>query len=802
MVSLFRLVHPAALLSLPLLLLLITQVTADDQSTPVFVTAKPIWPKGMEKTLNCAVGFQATFTASRSADLQLRLTGSSVYRLFLNGEFIGYGPARGPLGFHRIDEWPLGKGLRNGRNVLYIEVIAYNVNSYYLVDQPGFLQAEVVADGKVLASTGGAGSPFRARLMDERVQKMQRYSFQRPFLEMYRLNPDFDQCRVQPDAPFQEVKCTATEAKRYLPRRVPFPTFSKRPARVSPAAGRLEQQPPVGKVWQDRALTDIGPRLGGFPQSELSIIPSLEMQRYRSVLTETTPCAFEPGQSIALDENGFRIFDLGVNLTGFVGARVHCDEPTQLWFLFDEILVENDVDFKRMSCVNIIPYELAPGDYQLENAEPYTMRYIKAVVLKGSCTLADLYLREFVNPEAHLAQFSCSDRHLNRLFEAARETFRQNAVDLFTDCPGRERSGWLCDSYFTSRVAMDLCGNTAVEKNFLENFLLATHFPGLPEGMLPMCYPADHPDSNFIPNWALWFVVQLEEYQARSGDRALVQALQPRVDSLFSYLAKLKNSDGLLEKLPAWVFVEWSKANSFVQDVNYPSNMLYAGALDVAGRLYGRSDYSQQAVAVRETIRRQSFDGEFFVDNAVRGPDGLTVTRNRSEACQYYAFYFGVATPESHAGLWQKLVKEFGPKRKETNAYPDVHPANTFIGDYLRLELLSRAGLVRQILSESKDFFLYMAERTGTLWENRGTNASTNHGFASHIAHILVRDVLGVRTLDIPNKKIALRLAPIPLDWCEARLPLPDGQLSVRWWFEQGVQKREVICPQGWVVEE
>ena len=30
--------------------------------------------------------------------------------------------------------------------------------------------------------------------------------------------------------------------------------------------------------------------------------------------------------------------------------------------------------------------------------------------------------------------------------------------------------------------------------------------------MLPMCYPADHYDGNFIPNWAMWFVLELEEY--------------------------------------------------------------------------------------------------------------------------------------------------------------------------------------------------------------------------------------------------------------------------------------------------
>ena len=34
--------------------------------------------------------------------------------------------------------------------------------------------------------------------------------------------------------------------------------------------------------------------------------------------------------------------------------------------LFDELLRDGDVDFKRLNCVNIISYELKPGTYFIE----------------------------------------------------------------------------------------------------------------------------------------------------------------------------------------------------------------------------------------------------------------------------------------------------------------------------------------------------------------------------------------------------------------------------------------------------
>lgn len=37
---------------------------------------------------------------------------------------------------------------------------------------------------------------------------------------------------------------------------------------------------------------------------------------------------------------------------------------------------------------------------------------------------------------------------------------------------------------------------------------------------------------------------------------------------------------------------------------------------------------------------------------------------------------------------------------------------------------------------------LFMAERTGTLWENDGAYASYCHGFASYIVHVFYRNLL------------------------------------------------------------
>ena len=183
-----------------------------------------------------------------------------------------------------------------------------------------------------------------------------------------------------------------------------------------------------------------------------------------------------------------------------------------------------------------------------------------------------------------------------------------------------------------------------------------------------------------------------------------------------------------------------------------------------------------------------------------RRDGALQVTRNRSEVCQYFAFFFDVATPRTHAALWKTLQSSFGPQRPETKAHPEVHMANAFIGNMLRFEILSRYGHGQQILDESVAYLMYMADETGTLWENVHSHASCNHGFASHIVHTLYRDVLGLYRVDTVGKKLALRFTDLELRWCEGRIPTPDGFVSLRWQKSKDALTYRLDHPAGYAV--
>ncbi len=787
-----------------------------------FLSARPVWFAGREREMNFFAGFRARFVADADQTVAtLRFTGASICRVFLNGEFLAYGPARAAHGFFCVDAIDLAGRLRAGENWIAAEVAAYNVPAYYLLEQPAFFQAEVVAaDGTVLASTRpsgaeGEGTAFEGAALGSRVQKAVRLSYQRPFHESWRLAPGWTDWRTGAGA-FDSAPLALAKADRtLLARRVPLPDYAVREAAGVVASGTIAE-PPEGfcfcregeipgetpeaaqrRRWVLHCSHE--PGKGCFAADELDEIEREAIEYLKGSVS--TPDA-KPVRDGEIPPHAYRIYDFGLNDSGFPRLALELDGPGRVYLAFDEILSEGDVKTTRLGINAFVALDFAAaGVYEFEFFEPQTCRYLKVATRGTACSVRSVSLREYGNPDCFRASFDSSDRDLNRIFEAARQTFRQNAVDLFTDCPSRERAGWLCDSFFEGRAAADLCGDTTIETAFLENYLLPPAFRDIDAGMLPMCYPSDHWNHNYIPNWAMWFVIELGEYPERGGDPALVEALRTRVLALLDFLARYRNADGLLEKLPRWVFVEWSRANDLVQDVNYPSNMTYAAVLETAGRLYGLPALAEEAERVRETIRRQSFDGEFFRDHAVRQDDGsLRVEPDRTEACQYYAFFFGTATPGRYPALWRTLRDDFGPDRKATGLHPDVAFANAFIGNYLRFELLSREGLAAQILDESKGYFAKMADLTGTLWENDSPRASCCHGFASHLASVFFRDLLGIRSIDLRGKVVRMRRVDLALDRCEGARPVPGGAVRVRWTRGSAGAECSVEAPSGYTV--
>lgn len=693
-----------------------------------FEKAIPVWQKGKACEKNHSLLFRVI--AGKSDNTVLRLTGSSLYQIFVNGEFVAAGPARAAHGYYRVDEIDVTQNLKLEDNVIVIQVAGYYINTFYTLEQPAFLCAELLVENLCVAATGING--FEARSMVERVQKVHRYSYQRPFVEVYEWTEELEEFKTNPHFYCQTVDLETQPSKEYMSRGMYYPRYEVEVASEVVECGTVQISKEKVREYTDRSYIRIDDSLHGYAVEELTVSPVEDLCRQVYVEGEKK----EDIGELLLQNGTYSMLSLGKNLSGAVEFQVDCQTETTLYMTFDELIIENDYKFRLFDHANIVMWKLKPGSYHLLTFEPYVMKYVRFASIGGDCCIRDVRMRRYGYPEIKKTLQSNHEK-LQRIYEAAVETFRQNTYDILMDCPSRERAGWLCDSFFTGRTEYALTGKNQVEHNFLENYALCSNGT-IPEGMLPMCYPADFENTpEYIPQWAMWFVIELEDYYRRTGDRELVLLSKQRVDKLLAYFKDYENEYGMLERLDGINMIEQSETRRYMKDVNFPTNMLYMLMKQCVGDLYEDSQARQQADELRKTIFRMSFRNGFFVDNAIRTMDGkLELTNNISECCQYFAFFTGIANLDNCKDLWDILVKDFGYERRNNGKWKQVAFANAFIGNYLRMELLCRYGEKEKMLHDIEQYFFYMAERTGTLWEYEDTHASCNHGFASYVAYL------------------------------------------------------------------
>ena len=712
-----------------------SSVSAPSQA---FLRAESVWGEGRGAT-NAYLRFRAVFNVTKGERPVLRLAASTVYRAKLNGTFLGYGPARTAEGWAKIDEWPLA-GVLEGRNEIEIDVAGYVCESYQYVIQPAFLQAEVVQARRVLAAT------LLRQSCGERAPNIATFTATEIPRDIggavYSRQRGFPGERYVVDSGAEPVAVSLVKAAdaKLCPRAVPYPEF---------------------KLKKDFSETKAGPG---------------------------------------------KVWSAPFNDTGFIGFKVKVSEPGTFAIRFDEGLVDGQLNLFRNgdpsnswhACLNHITWNVKkPGEYVFETFEPYTFKFVEGRMESGKGEISEPYLRQFRNPLPERAKFESSDPDLDRIFRAACDTLAENGVDLYTDCPGRERSAWLCDTWFSASAAAYLTGDFEVERAFLENFVLAPRFPkAVPEGGMPGGYPG----AGLLSTYMMWYVLQCGEYVARGGDagRAFADFAKARVLRNIEFLTTYENADGLLEDLPGWVFIEWSHAGDLVKGINYPANMLWAKTLDCVATLYGRSDFAERAARLRETIRRRAFDGTYFHDQELKGKDGrYALNPDRTETCQYYAFFTGVATKELHPDLWRRMVDGFGPGRTSDG----VFPSDMFFGRLLRLDLLARDGHAAKTAAEIKNYLSGMAEESGTLWEFADGHDSRCHAFAAYVALLLVRDVVGL-TVDHAKRTVRIVSVDTPLSFCTVSLPVKGGQIDFSLSRDGDRPVRRVQLPNGWRLAE
>lgn len=664
-----------------------------------------VWADPGEKR-NVELCFSCRLKQSRN--ITIELVARDIYNLFVNGKFVSYGPSRAAKGYCRVDRLDISPYLTETNNIICVYVQSNYTNALCCVKEEPLFGARILQDSRILKQT----EDFRCSYMADKLNKVERMSSQRGFLEVYDMKAD----RIKAGQElFPTLETRTVECPKLLDRGVAYAKNHLISAK-SIKSGRAYTDSTA--EWENNFTkqSDSGERLSGFRRDECDCVLSKELLTFRC--TEEEP-----------DGIGYHIFAFPKVHCGKFKLRLKAAAKTHIWLTYDDILTDGYVKFNREQIIHGIKWTLEKGEYTLYSQEVYSAKYIQ-IIIDGEVDIEEVSVICIENPDAEGYEMPPLEKKLQTIVAAAKNTFAQNAYDILTDCPSRERAGWLCDSYFLGKSEQFFTGDNKVEKNFLENYLLCENDVFKHNGILPMCYPSEASgDHGYIPNWILWYVLELEDYRNRTGDVLFIARHTQRIRDILEYFSRYENEYGLLENLEGWVFLEWSQATDFTDGVNFPSNMLYAEALRAAGTILDDYTLLKKAKTLKTTILQMSYNGTVFIDNAVRVDGKLELTENVSELCQIFAQYFDIAPEDT------RFRENFKNRFRQSGC--EVCPAALFIGGVLRLMALFQMGEYRLVLDECAEKFWSMAERTGTIWEFFDEQASCNHGFGSVIGKLI-----------------------------------------------------------------
>ena len=767
-----------------------------------FQEARPVWGKNLQNKYNQFLGFYRKLEISSEQTVKFAIGARSYYRLYINGEIVANGPARTAKNYCRIDE--ISKKLV-GTVHIAVEVTAISKLNNYCNDctlEPGLFVMEITDEqGKVLAATGDAFWSYTE--LKSRRELVETMSHSRGILEWYDFNEkSFDwRCGNIEDA---KIPAKLEEEVTFLERRSLYPTY---------------QPILMGALLE---VNDMVPTEEGGAGFVLNLARTVNESWYEILpkencfleqLRKEKETIFTGTYKQSCENNGNSIYTInpGQNAVSFLWER----EQSEIGFIDFDVTAEKpcviDIINSDHRHINgtlksnsyVTRYCLEPGKYHLTTLEPKLTRYIKMIFrTKGVVTVSKPQLLDDSYPENYKGYFECSDGELNMIYQAARRTLRLSTLDIFMDCPQRERGGWLCDSQFSAHGTYQMFGDLGVEKDFIENFML-TDPDVVWKSFFPEVYPGSKTEKSDsgLQNWSFWLLTELYEYYNRSGDREFVEKCRNRVSRFVEGLLSLRGESGLLENLYNQ-FLDWSLSNrSFsLYPISIPNNCLAVYLLEKMADLYEIPKWEKAAKEMRAIIEQMDTGIGLFAgggDAAVYKDGNLERTDCPTESGAALEIWSGFH--EDDEVYMRKFLYTMGTCPTYC-ADPNVGKSNLFIGLMIRFDVLARMGKIDQLVKEWKDLYLPEIKLgSGTLFENYN-GFSGCHGFNGATGALMTNKVLGLGQPKVGEKIVEINPHPGTLRWASGRASCEDGDFFLRWSadYDNHILDMMLQIPKGW----
>jgi hypothetical protein len=705
--------------------------------------------------------FRKAFTLSvKPASFIVYVSADNRYKLYVNGQLVSLGPARGDIFHWNFETVDLAPHLQTGKNVIAAVVWNYgdmrpeaqiSYQTGFIVQGNGENEKMINTDKSWKCRRDSSYSPKEPMLIYTYyvAGPGETINYNKAVKEWK--NADFNDASWQP----------AQQITRGLPKGV----FG------------------FGLGWMLESRTIPPMELTVQRLSKLRKADGIQLSEYfpatKTAITipSNTNAAFLLDQGYLTNAYPVLQFSKGKNAAVTIGyaEALYVEERNEKnWRAFRQKGNRNETAGKRF--IGVKDSLISDGSVFQEFCPLWwrTYRYLQVQVQTKDEPLIidDLYGIFTGYPFKMNAQFDAGDDQLNKILETGWRTARSCAMETYMDCPYYEQLQYVGDTRIQCLVSLYNSGDDRLMRNaitFLDNSRMA-------EGATLSRYPTANAQE--IPPFSLWWIGMLHDYWMYRPNDVFIKDKLPGMRQVLWFFSNYQQADGSLKNLPYWNFTDWCGTKGWNAGVAPIGKDGTSAALDLqllwayqlASELeskLGMQEYAKQygaaAAQLKQTIQKKYWDGtkKLFADTHEKDVF--------SQHTNSLAILTGVVNGAGTKELAKKILDD-----------TSLTQATIYFKYYLH-QALTKAGLGDGYLNWL-NIWKQNLEMGMTTWaeiSDINNTRSDCHAWGASPNIELYRIVLGIDS-DAPGfKKIKIIPHLGTLTHARGKIPHPNGDISV-----------------------
>ena len=705
---------------------------------------------------------RALILASVPATYPVRVSADNRFILYVNGHRVGDGPARGDLAHWRYEQFDLAPLLQPGKNLITATVWNFGILApiAQISDRTAFLLESDAAGASSISTPEGwqVEQEQGQHALDRSLIGMKVYMASGPGEEIDAAH--YDWAWNDPSALRSSWVPAASPMRESL-----YNSTSQA------HSFDVEADNPWGLVPDRLPHMVFEPTTAG--QTVRSGIPDL---RSYPAVPATVPSGAHG--HILLDRKTLTTAYPHLTVSGGKGSSI---KMTYSEALYDKDNHKGDRDEVADRTAHGLTDSFLPDGGQHRTFEPLwwrTWRYLDLDIQTADepLRLESLTANFTAYPFQELATFQSPDPDLQKIWEVSWRTARLDAHETYMDTPYYEQLQYVGDTRIQALISYAVTGDDRLARQASEAFDQSR----ISEGITRSRYPSSLGQN--IPTFSLLWIGMVHDYWLYRPDPQPARDSLPGTRAVLAWFATHEQSDGLLNKLPWWSFIDWvSKGEIPTYDANGESCMTtlqYLGALNDAADLekaFGdpqlATRYQDRAAHVRSGIYSKCWNDSrgLIADNSEQ--------KIFSQQANILAVLYDVIPKDHQQQVLRKMLAI------DPGATPDGILSASYYFRFYLARALEHAGLADEYLNSIDPWRKLLALHFSTWPEVPGNTRSDSHAWSAHPIYDLLTLVAGIEPASsgFATVRIAPHLGALPS--LKASYPHPQGEIKVEYHY-------------------